>query len=38
MKADTDEVRTSRLTLSAITLRTLSAGLELLGIESPERM
>ena len=38
MKADTDEVRTTRLTLSAITLRTLSAGLELLGIESPERM
>ncbi len=38
MKADTEEVRTSRLALSATTLRTLVAGLELLGIESPERM
>lgn len=38
MKAETDQVRASRLALSAVTLRTLVKGLELLGINSPERM
>ena len=32
------EERASRLSLCALTARTLSTGLELLGIEAPERM
>ncbi len=38
LKADDDRVRASRLALSATTLRVLVTGLDLLGIESPERM
>jgi arginyl-tRNA synthetase len=38
LKADRPEVRDSRLALSALTARTLSAGLGLLGIETPPRM
>jgi arginyl-tRNA synthetase len=38
LKAETDEVRESRLTLSALVLRTMLTGLDLLGIEAPERM
>ncbi|ETK30791.1 arginine--tRNA ligase [Microbispora sp. ATCC PTA-5024] len=38
LKAEDDEVRRSRLALSALTLRVLLQGLDLLGIEVPERM
>lgn len=38
MKADAETVRASRLALCAATLRTLVVGLDLLGIEAPERM
>ncbi|GAA0396072.1 arginine--tRNA ligase [Microbispora corallina] len=38
LKAEDDEVRQSRLALSALTLRVLLQGLDLLGIEVPERM
>ena len=38
MRADTDELRTSRLALADLTARVLSTGLGLLGIESPDRM
>ena len=38
LKAETDEVKESRLTLSALVLRTMVTGLSLLGIEAPERM
>ncbi|HEY9494651.1 MAG TPA: arginine--tRNA ligase [Intrasporangium sp.] len=38
LKAETDELRQSRLTLSALVLRTMTTGLDLLGVESPERM
>jgi arginyl-tRNA synthetase len=38
LKAETDEVKESRLTLSALVLRTMVTGLDLLGIEAPERM
>jgi arginyl-tRNA synthetase len=38
LKADSPEVRDSRLALSALTARTLSSGLGLLGIDTPERM
>ncbi|WP_425488446.1 arginine--tRNA ligase [Nakamurella aerolata] len=38
LKADDAAVRDSRLALSALTLRVLTQGLELLGIRSPERM
>jgi arginyl-tRNA synthetase len=38
LKADDPDERDSRLALSALTARTLSAGLALLGIETPERM
>ncbi|QDS97429.1 arginine--tRNA ligase [Adhaeretor mobilis] len=38
LKAESDELRTSRLALCDLTARTLSRGLELLGIEVVERM
>ncbi|MBP2705625.1 arginine--tRNA ligase [Microbispora sp. RL4-1S] len=38
LKADDESVRQSRLALSALTLRVLLQGLDLLGIEVPERM
>ena len=38
LKASTDEARQSRLALSDLTARVLARGLELLGIEAPERM
>lgn len=38
LKADQEEVKQSRLTLSALVLRVMVQGLDLLGIESPEQM
>ncbi|WP_214110947.1 arginine--tRNA ligase [Acrocarpospora catenulata] len=38
LKADSEEDRQSRLALAALTLRVLVQGLDLLGIEVPERM
>ena len=38
LKAETDELRTSRLLLCDLTARTLERGLNLLGIEVVERM
>jgi arginyl-tRNA synthetase len=38
LKADDPDVRTARLALCAATLRVMVTGLDLLGIESPERM
>jgi arginyl-tRNA synthetase len=38
LRADTEEQRRSRLSLSELTARTLATGLGLLGIEAPERM
>jgi arginyl-tRNA synthetase len=38
LKADNDSVRDSRLALSALTLRVLLTGLDLLGIPVPDRM
>ncbi len=38
LKAETDELRESRLTVSALVLRTMTTGLGLLGLESPEQM
>nr|WP_062338634.1 arginine--tRNA ligase [Herbidospora sakaeratensis] len=38
LKADSDEARQSRLALSQLTMRVLVQGLDLLGIEAPERM
>ena len=38
LKADTEEQRGSRLSLSAVTLAVLVQGLDLLGIVAPERM
>ncbi len=38
MRAETDELRLSRLALADLTARVLSTGLGLLGIESPDRM
>jgi arginyl-tRNA synthetase len=38
LRADTDEQRASRLTLTELTVRTLATGLGLLGIDAPERM
>ncbi|GIH29716.1 arginine--tRNA ligase [Acrocarpospora phusangensis] len=38
LKADSEEDRQSRLALAALTLRVLTQGLDLLGIEVPERM
>jgi arginyl-tRNA synthetase len=38
LKADSSELRTSRLALADLTGRTLAAGLGLLGIDAPERM
>ncbi|MCH8613999.1 arginine--tRNA ligase [Arsenicicoccus dermatophilus] len=38
LKADQEETKQSRLTLCALTLRTLVQGLDLLGVETPERM
>jgi arginyl-tRNA synthetase len=38
LRAPSDEVRSSRLALCALTERTLVRGLDLLGIDSPERM
>src|SRR5690606_29816996 len=38
LKPDTDETRTSRLLLVALTARTIAHGLDLLGIEVVERM
>jgi len=38
LKAPSDELRTSRLALAALTARVLASGLGLLGIDAPERM
>ena len=38
LKADRDEVRNSRLALTAVTLHTLVKGLDLLGVRAPEQM
>ena len=38
LRADTDEQRSSRLVLCSLTARVLRQGLDLLGIEAPERM
>lgn len=38
LKADTDELKESRLTLCALVLRVMTQGLDLLGLESPEQM
>ncbi|HET8989055.1 MAG TPA: arginine--tRNA ligase [Humibacillus sp.] len=38
LKADTDEVRESRLSLCAVVLRVMTTGLDLLGLEAPEQM
>ena len=38
LNAETPELRASRLALSELTSRTLTLGLELLGIEAPERL
>jgi arginyl-tRNA synthetase len=38
LKAESDEVRASRLVLCDLTARTLATGLNLLGIEAPDRM
>jgi arginyl-tRNA synthetase len=38
LKADTDELRLSRLALADLTARVLAHGLSMLGIEAPERM
>ena len=38
LKAEDDEIRRSRLLLSGVSARVLSAGLGLLGMEAPERM
>ena len=38
LKAETDELKESRLTLCAVVLRVMTTGLDLLGIEAPERM
>ena len=38
LNADDDDVRASRLALCALTSRTLTQGLELLGIGAPERL
>jgi arginyl-tRNA synthetase len=38
LKAETDELRDSRLALADLTARVLAHGLSLLGIEAPERM
>jgi arginyl-tRNA synthetase len=38
LKADTDELRMSRLMLCDLTARTIKLGLNLLGIEVVERM
>jgi arginyl-tRNA synthetase len=38
LKAETDELKQSRLTLSALVLRVMVTGLDLLGVEAPEQM
>jgi arginyl-tRNA synthetase len=38
LRAETDELRSSRLALCELTARTLALGLSLLGIEAPDRM
>jgi len=38
LKAETDELRESRLALCALTLAVLVEGLGLLGVDSPEQM
>ena len=38
LKASDDQLRASRLTLCDLTARTLHQGLDLLGIEAPDRM
>lgn len=38
LKAELDEVKESRLTLCALVLRVMTTGLDLLGIEAPDRM
>jgi arginyl-tRNA synthetase len=38
LNAETPELRVSRLALSELTSRTLTLGLDLLGIEAPERL
>ena len=38
LKAESDELRTSRLALADLTARVLACGLGLLGIDAPERM
>ena len=38
LKAPDEQVRSSRLALCALTLRVLTAGLDLLGVPVPDRM
>ncbi len=38
LRADSQEVRNSRLAIAALTLKVLLSGLDLLGIPVPERM
>jgi arginyl-tRNA synthetase len=38
LRADDEAIRTSRLALCALTARTLSLGLNLIGITTPTRM
>jgi arginyl-tRNA synthetase len=38
LKAETPELRASRLSLADLTRKVLAQGLSLLGIEAPERM
>ncbi|MEW1954282.1 arginine--tRNA ligase [Terrabacter sp. NPDC080008] len=38
LKAERDEVKESRLTLCALTLRVMTSGLDMLGLESPDQM
>ncbi|WP_323097387.1 arginine--tRNA ligase [Intrasporangium sp. YIM S08009] len=38
LKADLDEVRSSRLTLCALVFRVMTTGLDVLGLEAPEQM
>ena len=38
LKAESDEVKESRLTLCALVFRVMTTGLDLLGLESPEQM
>ena len=38
LKAESDELRESRLSLCAVVFRAMTTGLDLLGLEAPEQM